>query len=478
MYQVRTRFAPSPTGFLHIGNVRTALFAWLLAKQNNGQFILRIEDTDRKREVEGSEQHIINILKSLNIIYDEGPDREGPYGPYRQSQRLDIYHQWALKLIKKGRAYADTTTAEQLEQYRKQALQAKKPFLFRDYRPSQYSPWQTGQPLRFLSQPKRYDWTDAVMGSLSAGEEACDDFIIIKSDGYPTYNFAHIIDDYLMKISHVIRSQEFLASTPKYLELYEAFNIKQPILATVPFVLSNDGKKKLSKRHSQEVKDILQYVDEGYLPEALVNFIATLGWNDGTTQEIFSVKQLIEKFSLERVIRSGAKLDQNRLIWMNSNYIRNLSLEELYTRSEGFWPAEAANFNKEYKMKVLSTLQDRIKYLSELSKLSLFFFKDLPIDTGLIENNKQLSKYTLNELKEMLDITQNNLVNSNFKVDDLNERLNSLLTTTNSKPAVLFSLIRIAVTQTPASPGLSDTLAVLGRQKSLSRIQTMLTALN
>ena len=342
MEPIRTRFAPSPTGFLHVGGVRTALFAWLVAKHASGKFILRIEDTDKNREVAESEQHIIDSLKWLGIEWDEGPDREGDFGPYKQSARLSNYKVWALKLVEGGRAYADPYSAEEVEAFRQEAKAQKKPFLFRDHRPENPPVWDGTQPLRFKSDPKPYSWHDVVMGDLKTGPEVIDDFILIKSDGYPTYNFAHIVDDYEMQITHVIRSQEFIASVPKFLNLYEALEIKRPILATVPFVMSPEGNKKLGKRDG--AKDILDYKREGYLPEAMVNFMALLGWNDGTEQEIFTVRELIDKFDLSRVQRSGAKFDDQRLLWMNGTYIRALDLDQLVNRVKDFWPPSSEGY--------------------------------------------------------------------------------------------------------------------------------------
>jgi glutamyl-tRNA synthetase len=261
----RTRFAPSPTGFMHVGGVRTALFAWLLARQDKGQFLLRLEDTDKTREVAGSAEHIMESLHSLGLQWDEGPDIGGPHAPYRQSDRLDIYKEWAYKLIEKGRAYADPYSPDEVDKFRDEAKASKQPFLYRNHRPEFPPEWDGNQPLRFKSEPKAYQWHDAVLGDLSAGEEAVDDFILIKSDGFPTYNFCHIIDDLLMEITHVIRSQEFIASVPRYLNLYDALGIKWPILATLPYVMGPDGKKKLSKRDG--AKDILEYIRGGYLPE-------------------------------------------------------------------------------------------------------------------------------------------------------------------------------------------------------------------
>ncbi len=475
MKQIRTRFAPSPTGFLHVGGVRTALFAWLLAKQHHGQFILRIEDTDQDREVQGSADHIQKSLKWLGLDWDEGPGVDGDHGPYFQSQRLDTYKQWAQKLVDSGRAYTDPYTQDELQSFRDAAKAAKKPFLFRDHRPEHPPTWDGTQPLRLKSEPKTYDWHDEVLGDLHAGPEAIDDFIIMKSDGFPTYNFAHVVDDYLMEISYVMRSQEFIASVPKFLNLYEALEIERPFLATLPFVMGPDGKKKLSKRDG--AKDMLDYAKEGYLPETLLNFMATLGWNDGTEQEIFSRKELIKEFSLDRVQRGGAKFDEQRLLWMNGHYIRQLDPKDLYERTTSYWPAEAAAYDETYKQQILGLVQERLKYFAELPGLTEFFFKDLPVNPALWQEHKQLKKLDSSEIRHLLQQSREVLAMSDFSIDDLSTKLNELLESTNQTPAVLFSLIRIATTQAPASPGLADTLAVLGMATSLRRIDTMLAAI-
>jgi glutamyl-tRNA synthetase len=475
MSNVRTRFAPSPTGYLHVGGIRTALFAWLVARQAGGTFILRFEDTDKKREVEGARDHLIKSLRQLGLEYDEGPDIGGPFGPYTQSERLDRYKTWAKKLVDSGRAYADPYTPEEVQGFREQSQKEKRPFLYRNHRPESPPQWDGGQPLRFKSDPKAYDWHDAVMGDLHTGAEVIDDFILIKSDGYPTYNFAHIIDDLEMEITHIMRGQEFLSSIPNYLNLYEALQITPPVMATLPHVLGPDGNKKLSKRDG--AKDVLDYIRDGYLPEALVSFIATLGWNDGSEQEIFSRKELIEKFSLDHVQRSGARFDERRLEWMNGAMIRGMGIDELYGRIAEFWPEEAASSTDEYKKQVLELVQERLKYFSELPSLTRFFFIDLPIDSQLISGHKQLKKLSKEDLISLLTLSREAIAASDFSVPDLTDRLNALLEATGQKPAVLFSLIRVASTQSPASPGLADTLAVLGRETSLKRMDLQLDEL-
>jgi glutamyl-tRNA synthetase len=474
--QVRTRFAPSPTGFLHVGGIRTALFAWLLARQNNGVFILRLEDTDKAREVAGSGQHIMDSLRQLGLQWDEGLEVGGPHGPYKQSERLTIYKEWADKLVASGRAYADPYSQSELEGFRQAAKAAKKPFLFRDHRPDNPPVWDGSQPLRFKSVPKAYQWHDEVLGDLSAGPEAIDDFIIVKSDSYPTYNFAHIVDDYLMQVSHVIRSQEFTASVPRFLNLYEAFGIERPLLATVPFVMGPDGKKKLSKRDG--AKDVLDYIREGFLPDTLDGFIATLGWNDGTEQEVFTLDELIQKFSLDRVQRSGARFDERRLLWMNGFNIRRMPLDELYEKVTDFWPRSAQPFDDAYKKQVLSLVQERLKYFAELPELTNFFFHDLPVNLALITEHKQLSKLDHQSVKELLQISRATLDDTDFTNEALAQTLNALLEKTAQKPVVLFSLIRSATTQAQSSPGLAETLTVLGKDKSLKRIDETIAAWN
>jgi glutamyl-tRNA synthetase len=452
---------------MHVGGLRTALFAWLVAKQAGGQFLLRIEDTDRSRHIEEAENHILETLHWLELQWD------GEI--YRQSEHLEVYKEWGRKLIDKGRAYADPRPEEQIQQLRDEAKKADKPFKYRDYRPPQPQPWDGKHPLRFKSEPRDYKWLDDVMGELSAPAEVIDDFILIKSDGFPTYDFAHIVDDQMMGISHVLRSQEFASSIPKYLNLYEALAIERPKLALLPYVLAPDGKKKLSKRDG--AKDALQYKAEGFLPESMLNFLATLGWNDGTEQEIFSRQELISKFSLDRVQRSGAHFDERRLIWMNGHYIRQKPLEELHKLSESYWPDSAKAFPAEYKKRVLALVQERLKYLAEIADLTRFFFEDLPANMELIDTNKQLGKFSRQQMREMLSKTREKLEKSDFSQADLSEKLNQLLEETGQKPAVLFSLIRVATTWAPASPGLAETMHLLGKDKCLHKIDKTLALL-
>ncbi len=473
---VRTRFAPSPTGFMHVGNLRTGLFAWLTARHAGGKFILRLEDTDKNREVEGSADHILACLNMLGLERDEGIDIGGPYAPYKQSERLDIYRNWAQKLIDAGRAYADPYTAEEVQGFREQAQAAKRPFLYRNHRPENPPAWDGTTPLRFKSDPKAYEWHDEVMGSLHAGEEVVDDFILIKSDGYPTYNFAHIIDDAEMAITHVIRGQEFISSMPNYLNLYEALEIAHPVFATMPHILNEQGNKKLGKRDG--AKDVLDYTRDGYLPETLLSFIATLGWNDGTEQETFTRDELIAKFSLDRVQHSGARFDEKRLLWMNGQFIRSLSLDDLWNRITDFWPAESEQASEDYKRQVLALAQDRLKTLADLPTLASFFFTEPTPDWTMIDGNKQLGKLDRSRQTELLQAVKAALESTEFTAEALQNTLNTLLETTGEKPGTLFSLIRFAITWAPFSPALPETMEVLGRDRVLGRLlQAINTAL-
>lgn len=475
MTSIRTRFAPSPTGYIHVGNVRAALFPWLLAKQQEGAFVLRIEDTDQARLVEGAQDLILDTLEWLGIDWDEGPRKGGNFGPYIQTERREHYLKWAQKLIDKGLAYADPYTPEEVTAFRDQAKAEKRAFLYRDHRPENPPAWDGSQALRFkVPEIKRYTWNDPVMGELSAGPEALDDFILVKSDGLPTYNFAHIVDDYEMGITHVIRGLEYISSIPKYLSLYDALEIEWPVLACLPHIMAPDGKKKLGKRDG--AKSVQEYKDQGILPEAMLNFLASMGWNDGTEQEIFTRSELIEKFSLERVQRSGARFDEQRLLWLNGQHIRLLDLNDLYERVADFWPASAAGANQEKKMQILVLVQDRLKTLLDLPLLTEYFFAEPTPDWQMVDDNKQLKKLERQELVALLEATKQALSMSEFDATSIQNTLNSLLETTGQKPGILFSLIRLAVSWAPFSPALNDTLAALGKETAIRRLDTAIAA--
>lgn len=474
--EIITRFAPSPTGYIHIGNVRSAIYPYLLAKQNNGKMILRIEDTDRARYVEGATELIEDTLEWLGLNWDEGPIVGGPHGPYFQSERMEIYHKWARKLIESGRAYADPTPPEKIAEYREKCNQEKVPFLYRNFRPENTPEWKPGIPLRFKAEPKSYTWHDEVMGDMHAGPEVLDDIILIKKDGYPTYNFAHIIDDAEMGVTHVMRGVEYLSSTPNYLALYEALHLAQPKLVSLPHILAPQGNKKLGKRDG--AKSVTEYRDDGVLAEAMLNYLACLGWNDGTEQEIYTKDELIKNFSLDRIQNSGARYDETKLLWLNGQWIRRIFTEQgaeaLYARTTNFWPEIANDFSDEYKIKVLSIIYDRLKTLSDLREMTTYFFEDPRIDIDMLVNNKFVKKLSEAEIEELLKLTIAKLTDlKEWNADNIQTTLNELLTETGKKPAELFSLIRIAISFAPFSPALNLTMDVLGRDITLARLNAV-----
>jgi glutamyl-tRNA synthetase len=493
MKTVRTRFAPSPTGFLHIGGVRTALFNYLYAKKHSGEFVLRLEDTDRERFIAEGIEQIYESLKWLGLVPDKGfwihEDKHSNLDFVQsERQKTGLYQKFADQLIGKGFAYYSYATPDEYQAYKKDTNDS--PFAFKKYMEGKYydglkSTPKGSYPIRLdtqaiidglveSGQDPAVVWHDEIRGEFMDDLRLLEDFIIIKSDGFPTYNFANVIDDHAMEISHAIRGDEFIASSGKHALLYDLFGWERPVFVHLPVINGTDGKK-LSKRTGDT--NTLEYRDKGYLPEALLNFLALLGWNDGTEQEIFTQEELIKKFSLERVNTSPAIFDSKRLDWVNGTYIRQLPLDELYERVKDFWPQEADKYDAAYKKQVLGLIQERLKYFAELPELTLFFFKDLPIDHALISSHKQLKKLSKDELKALLQTSRKAIASSDFTTDNLTKKLNNLLESTGQKPAVVFSLIRIATTQAPASPGLAETLAVFGKEKTLQRIEQQLQSL-
>ena len=480
MKKIITRFAPSPTGYIHIGNVRSAIYPYLAARQSGGTFILRIEDTDQARYVEGATDLIMDTLKWLGLEWDEGPEIGGPNAPYFQTERKDLYLDWAKKLIEKGRAYADPTDSDTIQKYRDADNAKKIPYLYRNHRPESTPEWQPGMPIRFKSDPKPRAWHDEVMGDLHAGPEVQDDIILIKKDGLPTYNFAHIVDDFLMGVNMVARGVEYLSSTPNYLALYEAFGISQPLLVSLPHILAPTGNKKLGKRDG--AKSVTEYRNDGVLPEAMLNYLACLGWNDGTEQEIYTKEELIKKFSLDRIQNSGARYDEVKLLWMNGQWIRRLvdeqGIDEFYKRTEGFWPDSAKNYDDNYKKRVLSIIYDRLKTLSDLRDMTGYFFEDPTFDIEQLLTNKFLKKLSEKELSNLLEVSIDALKKiENWNEETLKEALNNLLVQTGKKPAELFSLIRLSVSFAPFSPALDLTLNVLGKDVTIARLNKVKEAL-
>ena len=515
----RTRFAPSPTGYIHVGNVRSALYPYLIARQayrrgeQNARFILRIEDTDQARYVADAERLIVDTLKWLEISWDEGPSADsdfakisrneghvakldsgaeeiGQFGPYHQTSRREIYWKYAEHLVEKGLAYTDMSDQDEVQAFRELCQSEKKPFTFREFREQrqldQTAPKWTprlGRPLRFRSTPKAYSWHDEVYGDLSAGPEAQDDLVLIKSDGLPTYNFAHIVDDYEQQLTYVIRGQEYISSMPKYLALYDALGIEWPIFAHLPHILGPDGKKKLGKRDG--AKSVSEYRENGILPEAMLNFLALLGWNpgNGSEQEIFTLDELIEQFDFSHVQKSGARFDENHLVWMNGVWIRKMAGEDfakLMQYAENFWGEAAQKATAEDRERVLHVIVDRIKTLKDLPALSEYFFAKPTPDWSMIDNNKQLKKLDRAELIALLQVVREDFAKlSSQEFSDGNaiqNELNSLLERTEQKPGILFSLIRFALSWAPFSPALPEMIKVLGKAETISRIDLAIDA--
>ncbi len=463
---VRVRFAPSPTGFLHIGGLRTALFNYLFAKSNKGTFILRLEDTDRERFVEEGVEQIIKSMDWAGIHPDEGvwyEEKPGKHGPYVQSKRLNHYQEYAQKLIKEGKAYYSYTSSETLASLREEAIAAKKPFVYKqNMEPKDGS--GNDAPIRLKVSEGTTKWSDDVRGEFETSHELIDDFIIIKADGFPTYNFANVVDDHLMEISHVIRGDEFISSTAKHALLYDIFGWARPHWVHLPAILGPDGKKKLSKRDGDV--EVMLYKDQGYLPAALMNFLALLGWNAGTEQEIFSPEELIDKFKLERVQKSPAVFDINRLNWMNGEYIRNkLSDKELLEQIKPFVPKEWLK-DPVYFKKVLDLDKERIKRFDEARYIMEIFFETPKVDKDLLckKDEPELVKMWLGRVVEELEEAE-------FTHDTVENTLRSLTDKLAVQPGRLFYVLRVALTGRTEAPGLFDIFVTLGKEESLKRLR-------
>lgn len=482
MDQVRVRFAPSPTGYLHVGSSRTALFNYLFAKHHNGVFVLRIEDTDLARSTEASTQAILDGMKYLELFWDEGPEVGGDYGPYFQSQRLDLYREYADKLLEAGRAYQCFCTPEELDQIRKEAVeQGRDPkydgrcFHLSDAERQQFIEQGRKPVLRFKAE---YEGTtvveDLIRGKVTFDNNQLDDFVIVKSDGMPTYNFAVVVDDALMRISHVIRGEDHLSNTPKQIQLYEALSFPVPKFAHIPMILGPD-KTLLSKRHG--ATSVTQFRDEGYLPDAMVNYLALLGWSYDDSQTIFKRDDLIRKFALEKVSKNPAVFDITKLQWMNGVYIRDLSLDEFYQtalplfQSWGYISEEVTSEEESRLKAVLAILQERVKLLSELKEASYYFFED-----ELRYNEKALNKVLFKEgAAEVLNALLPELLNvKDYTQENLEPLFRKVQEQFDCKLAAVIQPVRVAVTGTNVSPGIYEVLALLGRAKTCERIKDAL----
>ncbi len=460
---------------MHIGGVRTALYAWLFARQNGGEFILRIEDTDKNREVEGSIAHIQESLMWLGINWDYGPDKPGPFGPCLQSDRLNIYKKYAEQLVAKGLAYPDPYTTEELAAFRAEADAKKLPFLFRNHRPETFAEWDGTKPLRFkVSEIKRSNWHDVVRGDLTAGEEMLDDFIIIKADGYPTYNFAHIIDDLEMGVTHVMRGEEFIPSTPKFLSLYEALEIPLPVFVTLPPIMGPDGKKKLSKRDG--AKDLLEYRSDGYLPEAMRNFLALIGWNPGGDQELFFDDELIKAFSLEKIQKSGGAFNEEKLRWMNKQYLERESEEFKNNYFKEALPEAVLNlpeYSDERMQKLQPVALERVHNQTEIREAAAAGEYDWAFSTPLVSTDllKWKSDDSAAAALPRLTNTTTLLASADFSSPDtIKEALWSYAEEVG-KGELLWPL-RVALTGRERSPDPFTCAYILGPEETISRINS------
>jgi len=473
--EVVTRFAPSPTGFMHIGGTRTALFAYLWACKNKGTFILRIEDTDTERKVEGSVEHIQESLAWLGIEWNYGPQKPGPFGSCIQSERLETYHALAQKLADQGLAYPDPYSEEEVQALREKAQSEKRPFLYREHRPEKLGTWDGKAPLRFkVPVVKRYRWIDAVRGDLEAGEEALDDFILLKGNGYPTYNFAHIVDDHAMGITHIFRADEFIASTPRFLSLYEALGFAQPIFVTLPPILGKDATKKLSKRDG--AKDILEYREEGYLPDAIVNFLALIGWNPGIEQEVFTRDELILAFSLDQIQTHGGSVNEEKLKWFNREHMLRMPLDEFRKNAAAFLSdAARSELTKTGRLTaVIDVVRERLSVFGEIRTLEqegeLACFTGTPsYDAKNLSWQKDPSpENTSLRLKSSLKLLAD-LPNPMWNHDAIKAALWPYAEA-EGRGAVLWPL-RYALTGRERSPDPFIVADILGKDETLSRIE-------
>ncbi len=482
---VRVRFAPSPTGSLHIGGVRTALFNWLLAKHYNGEFILRIEDTDELRSTEESTGSIFEGLKWLGIDWDEGPGIGGGFGPYTQMERLHIYREYAEKLLRKKVVYPCYCTEEELTERREKALKERIPPGY-DGRCSHLSESEKRKfenegrksVLRFrVPQDGVTRFSDIVRGDVEFKNSSLHDFVILKSSYVPTFNFANVIDDHLMEITHVIRGDEHLSNTPRQILLYQTLGFEMPEFAHLPMILGSDGAK-LSKRHG--AISVQWFKKEGFLPGALLNYLALLGWGTTDSQQIFNSKEeMIEKFSLDRVGKNPAVFDMKKLEWMDGYYIRKLSIDELfelvipYLRESNLIEGRNSR-EREFAKKVISLEQERLKKLSEITEFTDFFFtEDVKYDSKAVD--EILRKGSVPELLESFSGKLTKV--EPFDIPTVEKAAKEFINEKNLKGKDLMQPVRVAITGKKATPGLFEVMVLLGKEKVLRRINKALEML-
>ena len=475
---VRVRYAPSPTGYPHAGNIRTALFNWLFARRHGGSFIVRIEDTDTARRVEGAEQAILNGLRWLGMDWDEGPEVGGDYGPYFQSQRRDKYQGFARQLVEQGDAYHCYCSPQRLAEMRAEQSKRKQPPGYdrrcRNLSPDDITRCQAEgakSVVRFKTPLEgKTSFSDLIRGEVSFENATIDDFILLKSDGYPTYHLASIVDDHLMRISHVLRAEEWLSSTPRHLKLYQALSFEPPQFAHLPMLLNSD-RSKLSKRRG--AVSITEYQQQGYLPPAMMNFLALLGWSLDDKTDIMSQKTLIASFSLERVSQTAAIFNQEKLSWMNGVYIRNLSLDDFTRQALPFLekelPAEVKRpLSAGYIKQIMPLVQERAKTLAEVPQLTGFFFVDEPsYEPDLLIVKKMDRESATKALETSLERLEQLPA---FSEESLEALLRPLAEELGLKAGQLFGTLRVAFTGRTVAPPLFQTMAVLGKERCLKRI--------
>ena len=474
---IRVRYAPSPTGFPHIGNIRTAFFNWLFARRNGGKFIVRVEDTDRERLVPGAVDSILDGLEWLGVDWDEGPRVDGPFGPYLQSERLELYRQAADRLIAQGNAYRCYCTRERLADIREVQQREKRSIGYDRHcksltREQHMDLDAEGVPsvVRFaMPESGTTEVNDLIRGQVEWQNDLVDDFVLLKSDGFPTYHLAVVVDDHLMEISHVLRAEEWLSSTPRHLQLYQAFDYPPPRFGHLPMILGPD-RSKLSKRHG--ATSITEYREAGYLPDALKNFMVLLGWSLDDQTDVMPINVIASNFSLERVGKPAAIFDLERLGWMNGVYIRQLTIEELAAHMSPFlerdMPAELLPVNWQYFLRVVPLIQERLKLLSDSAQMTSYFFVEkLDYSSVNLVQKGMDAESTVTALQRaghaLIGIEA-------FESETLEQALRATGDELEFKPREFFGTLREAITGRSATPSLFEVMEVLGKDRVLARI--------
>lgn len=482
MSGVRVRFPPSPTGYLHIGNARSALFNWLFARANGGVFILRIEDTDRKRYVEGAEQVIYESLRWLGLDWDEGPKVGGDYGPYVQSQRIDLYRKAAEELVASGHAYRCYCSPERLAAVREARQRRKEPLQYdrhcRNLTEEARAAYEReGRPsVVRLKVPLEGATTfhDRIRGKVTFDNSVLDDLVLLKSDGYPTYHLANVVDDHLMKITHVLRADEWISSTPRHILLYRAFSWEPPQFAHLPMILSPEGGK-LSKRHG--AVSVLEYRDRGYLPEAVFNFLALLGWSPGDDREKMSVGEIVSAFSLDRVSPKGAVFDERKLEWLNGQYIYDLSAEDLWARVAPLW--KGAGFiedgereaERERLLSILGLLKERTRKLTDFVEAARYFFED----PSEYEEKGRKKHWKGPDVGDRLKALRDRLeALDGFDQEHIEAAVRGLAEERGISAAKWIHPARLAISGRSFGPGLFEIMEVLGKATVVRRLDRAL----